>query len=107
MPWQQNRHGQFVRESMSDDRVWFITQQDTRGRATLTSSRPVSRGRAETNVADCGSVAEAEVFAAALDNAGHPVGTDVGQLLLDRGFQESMNFPQDAARELMDKVCEG
>ncbi|CAN7452763.1 hypothetical protein [Devosia sp. LjRoot3] len=73
----------------------------------MTSSTPAGHGRAEKNIADCGSVAKAEIFATALDNAGHPVGTNVGQLLLDQGFQGSMDFPQEVARELMDKVCEG
>ncbi|WP_375599069.1 hypothetical protein [Devosia sp. Naph2] len=105
MHWLAKRPGWLVREA-SHGRQWKISPLHSSGRVDLTLTHWTSDGFAvETKVAQCMTAAEAQMFAAALDNAGHPVGTKIDDLLIGKGFQEAPQFSRDVQRQVMEAVC--
>lgn len=104
MHWLEKRNGWLVREG-SHNRQWTITPSYLDDRVGLNLTHWTSDGAAvETRVAQCMSAAEAQIFAAALDNAGHPVGTKIYELLIGKGFKEAPHFSRDVEREVMEAV---
>jgi len=106
MHWLTKRHGWLIREA-SHGRRWKISPPYSSGRVDLTLTHWTSEGfDVETRIAQCMTAAEAQIFAAALDNAGHPVGTKIDELLIGKGFQEAPQFSSDVQRQVMEAVCE-
>jgi len=102
--WSETRQGWLGRDA-SHGRRWTITSAQSDGFVDLTLTRWTSRHvPVDTTVAHCMSVAEAQVFAAALDNAGHPAGTKTDDLLIDSGFKEAPHFSYEVERRVMDSV---
>lgn len=102
--WLEKRQGWLVREA-SHDRQWTITPSASDHYVGLTLTHWTSEGVAvDRAVAQCMSVAEAQIFAAALDYAGHPVGTKFDELLVGKGFKEAPSFSRDVERQVMDGV---
>jgi hypothetical protein len=98
------RNGWLVREA-SHNRRWTITPSHSDDFVDLTLTHWGPDGVAiDTKAAHCMSVAEAQVFAAAPDNAGHPAGTKVDELLVGNGFREAPRFSYDVGRRIMDSV---
>jgi hypothetical protein len=104
MHWEEMWNGRHVAEG-SADRRWLI-EPSANGRATIAMEHKTSFGVVNTKVADCASLAEAQIFATAMDNAGHPIGTRVEDLLLDHGFEEAPTFSMRIAELVMESVSE-
>lgn len=83
---------------------WRISTQHGNGRVLLKLAGQDWRGPTYTDIADCASIAEAEIFATAMDMAEHPTGMKVGHFLAGLGMQEAPSFSRDLADELMQKV---
>ncbi|KKB08811.1 hypothetical protein [Devosia chinhatensis] len=105
MHWLEKRNGWVVREG-SHNRRWTITSSYFEDRVGLNLTHWTSDGIAvETRIAQCMSAAEAQIFATALDSAGHPAGTKINELLISKGFKEAPHFSRDVEREVMEAVC--
>ncbi|SMQ85920.1 hypothetical protein SAMN06295905_3215 [Devosia lucknowensis] len=102
--WLEKRQGWLVRDA-SHNRRWTITPPGADDFVCLTLTHWTADGVAvDTAVAHCMSVAEAQIFAAALDNAGHPAGTKMDELLSGKGFREAPSFSRDVERQVMDSI---
>jgi len=104
MHWMEQRPSWLVREA-SHNRQWTITPAQSDDFVSLTLTHWSKKGTVvNTKVAHCRSIAEAHIFAAALDNAGHPAGTKVDDLLTGNGFKEAPDFSYDVQCQVMDTV---
>lgn len=104
MGWLEKGRGRLVREG-SHGRQWAIIHPYGQERVDRKLTHWTSAGDpVETRVAQCRTAAEAQIFAAALDNAGHPAGTKIDELLIGKGFQEAPLFSRRVETEVMESV---
>lgn len=105
MHWLETRRSGWLVREASHARQWTITSPHSQERVDLNLTHWASKDDPiKIKVAQCMSVAEAQIFAAALDNARHPVGTKIDELLIGKGFQEAPLFSRDVQLNVMESL---